>query len=75
MTANEQRTIMDRLVEVVPKSNREQIVRLVQRLRDRLPPAVLEHRIEALERHVDRRLKDIDAKLDQVLRRLDSRAA
>jgi len=30
----------------------------------------LEHRIDALERHIDRRFKEVDAKLDEVIRRL-----
>lgn len=39
---------------------------------------VAEHgkrRIDALERHVERRLKDLEAKLDEVLQRITSRAA
>jgi hypothetical protein len=62
MLANEQ-TMVDRLVGAIPKTYRQEAMRMVQRVRDRLPPVAIEHRIEALERHVDRRLKEIDAKL------------
>ena len=66
-------SMMDRLADVVPKPYREEMVRFARRVRDRLPPVMIERRIEALERHIDRRLGQIEAKLDAVLARLESR--
>ena len=70
--ASEQATVFDRLVEAVPRSYRE-MSRFARRLKDRFPPFAIEHRIDALERHLERRLKDVESKLDEVLRRLGSR--
>jgi hypothetical protein len=70
-----QRTAVDRLTSVIPEAYRQGIMRLARDLRDRLPPVVLEHRLDALERHIDRRFKEIDAKLDELMRRAGSKAA
>ena len=75
MTATPQGTVMDRLAEVVPKAYRQEATRLARRIRDHLPPVAIEHRIDALERHFDRRFKDIEAKLDEVIRRLGGRTS
>jgi uncharacterized protein YllA (UPF0747 family) len=75
MTKVEAPSLVDRLVEFVPSSYRTELNRAVRRLRDRLPPVMIEHRIDALERHVDRRLADMEAKLDELLRRTESKAA
>jgi hypothetical protein len=50
----------------------EEVVRQVRR---RLPPVVIEHKLDLLERHVDRGFKQLDEKLDEVLRRIGSKAA
>lgn len=70
MTTTEQATVVDRLVGVIPRAYRYEVTRFARQLRDRLPPVVLEHRIDALERHVDRRFRELEAKLDQVLERI-----
>jgi hypothetical protein len=64
-------TLIDRLVGSVPAQYREEVSRVANRIRDRLPPVMVEHRIDALERHVDQRLAEIEAKVDEILRRLD----
>jgi hypothetical protein len=66
-------TVVDRLVGVVPEKYRQEMVRFGQRIRDRLPPVMIEHRIDALERHVDGRLREIEEKIGEVLRRLEKR--
>lgn len=66
-------TILDRLLGSVPAQYRQQVARVTNRLRDRLPPVMIEHRIDALERHVDERLDAIYAKLDQIVARLERR--
>lgn len=75
MTSTEQPGVVDRLVGVIPPSYRREVTRFARQLRDRLPPVVLEHRIEALERHVDRRFLELDRKLDEVLARLAAKAS
>jgi hypothetical protein len=87
MSTTEHDTALERLAAMVPKPFREgfdrlaragtslQLERFARRVRDQLPPVVIQHRIDALERHVDRRFKEMDAKLEQVLRHLESRAA
>jgi hypothetical protein len=67
-------TVLDRLVEAVPEQYRQGMTRLAHRVRDRLPPAMIEHRIEALERHVDSRLSEIEAKVEKILRLLEKGA-
>jgi hypothetical protein len=64
-------TVLDRLVGAVPEQYRQEITRLGQRIRDRLPPVMIEHRIDALERHVDKRLSEIEAKVEKILRLLE----
>jgi hypothetical protein len=68
-------TMGERLIGVVPKTYREEMARIARMVRDRLPPVVIEHRIDALERHLDRRFKEVDAKLEELMRRVGSRAA
>jgi len=51
----------------------EEVARFANGIRDRLPPIIVEHRIDALQRHLDARLDAIEAKLDQVLGRLDQK--
>jgi len=70
-----QTTVLDRLVGAVPEQYRQEMTRLAQRIRDRLPPVMIEHRIDALERHVDSRLNEIEAKVEEILRRLEKRSS
>jgi uncharacterized protein YllA (UPF0747 family) len=72
MSSNEttRSTVLDRLVGAVPKQYRDEMTRLAHRIRDRLPPVMIEHRLDALERHVDKRLSEIEAKVEEILRRL-----
>lgn len=66
-------TILDRLVGSVPAQYREEVTRVASRIRDRLPPVMIEHRIDALERHVDERLSAIEGKVETILRLLEKR--
>lgn len=75
MTTTTQASVVDRLVGVIPREYRVGMSRFVRQLRDRLPPVVLEHRIDALERHVDRRIHDLEDKLDRVLERIASKSS
>jgi hypothetical protein len=68
-------TAIDRLSSVIPEAYRQEITRLARGLRGRFPPVMLEHRIDALERHIDRRFKEVDAKLDELMRRVGAKAA
>ena len=68
-------TVLGRLVEAVPEQYRQEMTRLAQRIRDRLPPVMIEHRIDALERHVDSRLSEIEAKVEKILRRLEKHSS
>lgn len=61
-------TILDRLAAAVPERYRKELTLLARRIRDRLPPVMVEHRIDALESHLDRRLGEIEAKVEEVLR-------
>jgi hypothetical protein len=70
-----QRTAIERLTDIIPETYRDQIARMARGLRDRFPPIVLQHRIDHLERHIDRRFKEIDAKLDELMRRVGPKAA
>jgi hypothetical protein len=63
--------LLGRLVASVPTHYREEVTRFASRIRDRLPPIMVEHRIDALERHVDERLAHLEAKVDEILRRLE----
>jgi hypothetical protein len=60
---------LDRLVGSVPSQYRQEVTRVANRIRDSLPPVVIEHRLEALERHVDERLAELEGKIDELLRR------
>ncbi len=62
--------LLDRIVGSVPAQYRHEVTRVANRIRDSLPPIAIEHRIEALERHVDERLAAIEAKVDEILRRV-----
>jgi hypothetical protein len=75
MSSIEQPGVVDRLVGVIPSSYRREVTRFARQLRDRLPPVMLEHRIDALERHVDRRFLELEKKLDDVLARLAAKAS
>jgi len=66
-------TILDRLVGAIPEQYRREMVRLSQRIHDHLPPVMVEHRIDALERHVDQRLSALEAKVETILRLLEKR--
>ncbi len=66
-------TLIERLVGSVPAQYREDVTRVAHRIRDSLPPIMVEHRIDALERHVDARLAEIEAKVDQILKRMSER--
>ncbi len=68
---NTQTTVLDRLVGAVPEQYRQEMTRLAHRIRDRLPPFMIEHRIDALESHVDSRLSEIEAKVEKILRLLE----
>lgn len=70
-----QRTAIDRLTSVIPEAYRQEITHLARGLRDRFPPVILEHRIDARERHIDRRFKEVDAKLDELMGRVGAKAA
>ncbi len=61
-----QSTVLDRLVQSVPTQYREEMTRFANRIRDRLPPIMVEHRIDALERHLDVRLDELETKIDQL---------
>ncbi len=66
-------TFLDRFVGSIPAQYRQEVTRVANRIRDRLPPVMIEHRLDALERHVDERLVAIERKLDEILRRLEKR--
>jgi len=63
--------ILDRLAGAVPERYRKELTGLAHRIRDRLPPVMVEHRMDALEIHLDRRLGEIEAKVEEILRRMD----
>ena len=67
-------TVMDRLVDLVPKSYRQEVTRMVRRVRERLPLGAIEHRLDALERQMEHRFSDLETKLEEVLRRLSKAA-
>ncbi|HTP28084.1 MAG TPA: hypothetical protein VMK12_20825 [Anaeromyxobacteraceae bacterium] len=64
---------LDRLVGAVPGKYREKVAQVAHRLRELLPPVIVQHRIDALEQHLDRRLSAIEAKVEQILQRLEKR--
>jgi hypothetical protein len=68
-------TMGERLIGAFPKAYREELARIVRAVRDRLPPVVIERRIDALERHLDRRFKEVETKLEELGRRVGTRAA
>ncbi len=59
-------SVLGRVVGSIPRY-REEATRLASRIRDSLPPVMLAHRIEAVERRLD----SIEAKVDEILRRLE----
>ncbi len=66
-------TFLDRLVASLPAQYRQEVTRVANRIRDSLPPVVIEHRLDALERHVEARLAAMETKLDEILGRLEKR--
>ncbi len=72
-TESGRNSFLDRLVGSVPAHYRQEVARVANRIRDSLPPVVLEHRLDALERHVNERLVAIEGKLDELLHRLEKR--
>ena len=70
-----QTTVLDRLVGAVPEQYRQGMSRFAHRIRDRFPPVMIEHRIDALEQHVEKRLSDIEAKVDKILKQLEKRSS
>ncbi len=66
------RRLLDRFVASIPQY-RQEMTRVANRIRDSLPPVVLEHRLDALERHLDKRLAGVEKRLDDILRRLEKR--
>ncbi len=67
--ASDRLAFLDRLVGLVPAQYRQEVTRVASRIRDSLPPVMIEHRLDALERHVDERLAGIEGKIDEILRR------
>jgi hypothetical protein len=67
-------TMVERLTGIVPEAYRHEVVRLGRKVRDSLPPVAIMRRIDAIERHFDRRLTQVEAKLDEVLRRGTTKA-
>lgn len=70
MTAKQEEGMLDRLRGMMPEGIQREVTRLTKRVRDRLPPVVIEHRIDVLERRMNRRLKEIEGKLDDLLHRI-----
>ncbi len=73
VTESSRNGLFDRLVGSVPAQYRQELTRVANRIRDSLPPVMLEHRLDALERHVDERLAAIERKVDEMLHRLEKR--
>ncbi len=72
-TKSSRNTSFDRLVGWVPAQYREEVTRVANRIRDSLPPVMLEHRLDALEQHISERLSTIERKLDEMLHRMEKR--
>jgi hypothetical protein len=68
MSATERKGVVDRLVELIPRTYRHEANRLAQQMWDRLPPVAILHRLDALERHVDRRIRELESKVDALAR-------
>ncbi len=66
-------TLFDRLAGSVPRQYRQEVTRVANRIRDSLPPVMLEHRRDALEQHISERLSTIERKLDEMLHRMEKR--
>lgn len=66
-------TILDRLVGSVPEQYRQEMSRVAGLIRDRLPPVMIERRIDALQRRFDERLGVIEAKVETILQLLEKR--
>lgn len=73
VTEGSERGFFDRLVASVPAQYRQEVTRVANRIRDSMPPVVIERRLDALERHVEERLGRIERKVDEVLDRLEKR--
>ena len=66
-------TFFDRLAGSVPEQYRQEVTRVANRIRDSLPPVAIERRLDALERHLTKRLAAVERKLDDILDRLEKR--
>ncbi len=66
-------SVLDRVIASVPQHYRDGVTRFADNVRNHLPPVLLEHRIDALERHLDARLAELEAKVDRILDRLEDR--
>jgi len=82
MKRNEEATVVGQLggllpqnLQELPRSLQEEVTRLARSAYRQFPPVAIQRRIDALERHIDRRFKDLEAKLDGVLDRAKSDAA
>ena len=62
---------LDRLFGAIPAQYRQEMTRVANRIHESLPPVVLEHRLDALERHLNERLVAIEKKVDEILHRLE----
>jgi hypothetical protein len=67
-------SLIDGIAEMA-RSFQDRAEEAIRQVRRRLPPVVIEHKLDLLERHVDRGFKRLDEKLDEVLRRIGSMAA
>jgi hypothetical protein len=68
------KSLLDGLNDVV-SPYRQRLARAANQLVSRLPPVVIERRIESLGRHMDKRLKDIERKVDQLVEQKARKAA
>jgi hypothetical protein len=66
---------MERLAGIIPEAYRHEAARLARLVRDNFPPVAIMRRIDAVERHFDRRIAQLEAKLDEALRRSGTKAA
>ncbi|HEY5676548.1 MAG TPA: hypothetical protein VIR81_07185 [Myxococcales bacterium] len=64
-------TFLDRLFGSIPAQYRQEVSRVATRIHDSLPPVMIEHRLDALEQHVNERLVAIEKKVDEILHRLE----
>jgi phage terminase Nu1 subunit (DNA packaging protein) len=67
--------LVDSAVAAVPRSVRKEVTRVVTRLRDRLPPVVIERKIDALGEELTERMRRVEDKVDALARRKESSRA